>query len=153
MYVEYSIDFGGELREAVNIMEEYAAGDKCLSIQVRKSEYCTTLETRILEPENYLDTVFKLPPNKTLNYCNSYRVTTKFHVSKYSIAEFLTKLGSEVEKRWDGEIPTIKLEHKESPLVDNMDTIEVTVVTRNTLREIHELIFKDIPKDEPEDDS
>jgi hypothetical protein len=147
MYVKYSIQFfnNSGIGDAICMMRKYVVdGDNVLDIDVCKSQYYTMLNARInVDVEDYINRIFSVPNHKTEDgKRDTVTVKATFTVCKYGFPEFMAKLAKEIEKRMSGDLPDFMIEQSDDHSF--IDSMNIIVTTKSTLKEIKEYIFGDL---------
>lgn len=147
MYVKYSIQFfnNGGMDDAICMMQRYVVdGENVLDIDVCKSQYYTILNARInVDVEDYINRIFAVPNHKTEDKrADTVTVKATYQVCKYGFPEFMSKLAKEIEKRMSGDLPDFMIEQSDS--YSFIDSMNIIVTTKSTLKEIQEFIFGDL---------
>lgn len=147
MYVKYSIQFfnNGGIDDAISMMQRYVVdGENVLDIDVCKSQYYTILNARIdVDVEDYITRIFAVPNHKPEEKKpDVLTVRATFRVCKYGFPEFMSKLAKEIEKRMSGDLPDFMIEQSDDHSF--IDSMNIIVTTKSTLKEIQEFIFGDL---------
>ena len=147
MYVKYSIQFynNGGIDDAIYMMQKYVVdGDNVLDIDVCKSQYYTTLNARInVDVDDYINRIFAVPNHKSEDKrLDTLTVRATFTVCKYGFPDFMAKLAKEIDDRMSGDLPDFMIEQSDSNSF--IDSMNIIVTTKSTLKEIQEFIFGDL---------